>query len=233
MERCLLSVDWDYFVSTRDPWNSCTENSRCLVDSWYKRYLQARARGEDFQQAFALSAHRDTFWNAVRSSCRFERGLKAVVSDSHALSYQIAKACGCRSVILFDAHADLGYGGLLSLSFEVNCSNWLGRLLKDGLIDEAHIFYSPYSAEKPEHFRQMNSAYRIAYHDFCELGGLGFSVSAVHICRSGAWTPPWLDQEFLRFVDRLGIPCEVENCEERAWDPEHISLSDQIFYLLA
>jgi hypothetical protein len=49
-----------------------------------------------------------------------------------------AKQCN-----LFDSHADFGYGGLLSLDFEVNCSNWLGKLLKEKQIEQAHIIYSP------------------------------------------------------------------------------------------
>lgn len=59
------------------------------------------------------------------------------------MSYKIAKENNCKVVYLFDSHADLGYGGLASLNFGVNCSNWLGKLLKEREIIEANIFTAP------------------------------------------------------------------------------------------
>jgi len=233
MEKCLLSVDWDYFIYTKkDNWGSYIENNRSLIDLWYKRYIQARTRGGDIEESFRLSSEYDKFWERIRDRFIFAKDIKVYVSDSHALSYDIAKENKCTTVYLFDAHSDLGYGGLSSLNFEVNCSNWLGKLLKDGHIKKADIFYSPYTIEKPEHFKQFNSIYNIRY---CSIDDLDkdITVSAVHICRSGAWTPPWLDKQFTQFIDALGIPYETINCPERKWDTENISLSDQINYLLA
>jgi len=232
MGKCLLSIDWDYFVYTKENWGSCLENSRSMIDLWYKRYLQAKARKEDIQKAFQLSSEWSTFWNKIKKYFKFVKNIKAYVSDSHALSYQIAKEHNCTAVYLFDAHADLGYGGLSSLDFEVNCSNWLGKLLKDRQIKEANIFYSPYTAEKPEYFNPMNRIYRIRYRDLNELVPW-IEVSTVHICRSGAWTPPWMDHQFAQFVGALGIPYKLADCPERKWDPDHIRLSDQIHYLMA
>jgi hypothetical protein len=215
MEKCLLSIDWDYFVYTRDNWGSYIENNRSLIDSWYKRYIQAKARSEDIREYFLLSGEMDGFWDRIRNCFTFANCTKAYVSDSHTMSYSIAKENGCRAVFLFDSHSDLGYGGLSSLSFELNCSNWLGKLLAENHISEAHIFYSPYTAEKPEHFKAINSKFNVNYHDLSYLDGKRIPVSAVHICRSGAWTPPWLDDRFKQFVEALGIPYEIKDCPER------------------
>jgi len=234
MEKCLLSIDWDYFIYTqKDNLGLYSENKRSLIDLWYKRYIQARARGEDFQKAFQLSSELEIFWNKIKKHFKFTRNTKVYVSDSHSLSYKIAKENNCQMVYLFDAHSDLGYGGLMSLNFEVNCSNWLGKLLKDKYIKEAYIFYSPYTVEKPEYFKQINSMYDVKYWDFDVLDNLDkcIVVSAIHICRSGAWTPPWLDNKFIQFVDALGLPYEIVNCPERKWDTVNISLADQIYYL--
>jgi hypothetical protein len=133
---------------------------------------------------------------------------------------------------LFDSHADLGYGGLSSLNFEVNCSNWLGKLLKDNMIDKANIIYSLFTAEKPEYFKSINNTYNVGYYSLDDLDK-NIRTSAVHICRSGAWTPPWLDERFNQFVDALGIPYKIMSCPERKWDPANISFSDQINYLMA
>lgn len=233
MDKCLLSVDWDYFIHTgKENWGSYLENKRSLIDLWYKRYIQERAMGKDIEKSYKLSPELDTFWKKIRRHFIFSKDVKAYVSDSHTWSYDIAKENGCKIVCLFDAHADLGYGGLSSLNFEVNCSNWLGKLLKDNRIYEANIFYSPYTQEKPEYFRQINCTYNIRY---CNLNAFNkrYVVSAIHICRSGAWTPPWLDEKFNQFVDAMGIKYETDNCPARKWDTGNISLSDEINYLLA
>ena len=234
MEKCLLSIDWDYFVYTKEN-GAYLENSRSLVDLWYKRFLLAKARGEDIQNAYRLSSELDTFWANIRKHFSFAEGVRAFLSDSHALSYDIARETGCTAVYLFDAHADLGYGGPAALQFEVNCSNWLGKLLQENHITEAHIFYSPYTLEKPEHFGFITGKYSIRFRtlsDFAEQTET-VAVFAVHICRSGAWTPPWLDDRFYSFADGLGIPYETVNCPERAWNPARISFSEQVNFWMA
>lgn len=233
MRKCLLSIDWDYFINIKkDNWGSYIENTKNVINLWYKRYIQAKALGRDIQKSFQLSSGTDGFWERIKGHFIYENEIKAYVSDSHALSYDIAREQGCDTVYLFDAHADLGYGGLSSLDFEVNCANWLGKLMKDKLIEEANIIYSPYTAEKPEYFKPINNAFNVCYPCFNSLD-TGIEVSAVHICRSGAWTPPWLDERFARFVDCLGIAYELKNCPTRKWDTTNISFSDQISYLLA
>lgn len=233
MEKCLLSVDWDYFIYTqKDNWGSYIENKRSTMDLWYKRYIQEKTSGRDIQKSFKLSSELNTFWKNIKKRFKFENDIKAYVSDSHAFSYDIARENHCDIVYLFDSHSDLGYGGLSSLNFEVNCSNWLGKLLKDKLIKAANIIYSPYTAEKPEYFKPMNSIYNIRYCDFNELDK-NINVSAIHICRSGAWTPPWLDKKFAQFIDALGIPYEIVNCPARKWNTMNISYSDQIKYMMA
>lgn len=233
MRKCLLSIDWDYFIHTqKENWGSYIENTKNVINLWYKRYIQAKALGKDIQKSFQLSSEIDGFWEKIKENFIFAKGIKAYVSDSHTLSYDIAREQGCNAVYLFDAHADLGYGGLSSLDFEVNCANWLGKLLKDNWIGEANIIYSPYTAEKPDYFKHINNAFNVRYPGFDDLD-TGIEVSAVHICRSGAWTPPWLDERFAKFVDRLGIGYELKDCPTRKWNTTNISFSDQIYYLLA
>lgn len=233
MGKCLLSIDWDYFISTqRGNWGSYIESRKNTVNLWYKRYIQATELGKDIQKFFQLSSEVDAFWRKINEHFRFAKGLKACVSDSHALSYDIARNHGCNSIYLFDAHADLGYGGLSSLNFEVNCANWLGKLLKNKDIKEASIIYSPFTTEKPEYFMPMNSAFHIRYPDFNGLD-TRIEVSAVHICRSGAWTPPWLDGRFARFLKASGLQYKIIDCPVRKWDTANINFSDRIKYLMA
>lgn len=233
MGKALLSVDWDYFIYTKkENWGSYIENSNTTVNLWYKRYILSKAQGVNIQDSFQLSSEVSTFWDKIKEHFIFVKGTKVYVSDSHALSYEIAVNQNCDIVYLFDAHSDLGYGGLSSLDFEVNCANWLGKLLKDGQISEANIIYSPYTTEKPEYFKQINNAFNIRYLDLSELD-INIEVCTVHICRSGAWVPPWFDERFIQFINALAIPFEMINCPVRKWDPTNMSFSDQVKYLLA
>lgn len=233
MEMCLLSIDWDYFICMqKENWGSYLENSKNMINQWYKRYIQSRTRGQDIHKTYMLSSETETFWEKIKEHFQFAKDIKAYVSDSHSLSYDIARDNGCSTVYLFDAHADLGYGGLSSLSFEVNCANWLGKLLNDKLIEKANIIYSPFTCEKPEYFKSINSIYSIRYLSVDELGR-DIKVQAVHICRSGSWTPPWFDERFIRFINDSKIPYQIIDCPQRRWDTQNISFSDAIYYLMA
>ena len=234
MEKCLLSIDWDYFIKTpNQKWSSQLESKKTAVDLWYKLYFQASNRGRNIQQFFELAQEATKFWDKLGTIFQLKEGITAYVSDSHALSFKIAKDKGLNVVYLFDSHADLGYGGLSSLNFEVNCANWLGKLLKEGLVKEANIIYGPYTAEKPEFFKEINQTYNVRYLTLEQLGGRAITVEAVHICRSGAWTPPWYDNQFVDFVKRSGLGYRFINCPSRKWNPNNLSFAEQIDYLLA
>lgn len=233
MGASLLSIDWDYFICMQKKnWGSYTENKRTITDLWYKRYILMKESGTNIQKYFRLSPRLDQFWNEIFQIFHLEKDVKVYVSGSHALSYNIARANGIETVYLFDAHADLGYGGLSSLDFEVNCANWLGKLLQEKRVRQAKIIYSPFTAEKPENFRSINKRYKVQYPSLSDLNS-GINVSAVHICRSGAWTPPWFDQKFSQFIHELGIPYQIIDCPSRKWDTQNISFSDRIMYMMA
>ena len=228
----LLSIDWDYFISINyETIYSYVENKKSLLDTWYKRYFQEKTKGKNLLDYFQLSEEIEGFWAKIQRVFKFEPNMKVFVSDSHALSYTLAREFDCKEVYLFDAHSDLGYGGLSSLKFKVNCANWLGKLLSEKKIERATIIYSPYTKEKPEDFYPMNKVYNINYLKFNDLCG-DITTSTIHICRSGAWSPPWYDKKFVGFINGLNLPYKVVNCPIRKWEPKNISFSEQIQYLL-
>ncbi len=231
-KNCLLSVDWDYFIiTTMENWGSYYENQRNIINSWYKRYLQNRFNGKDIRKMFRLSRETENFWKKIKACFLFTDDTKAYVSESHALSYEIAAENDCNIVYSFDAHSDLGYGGLSSLEFETNCANWLGKLLKDKIIHQANIIYSPYTTEKPELFEQINNKFNVRYIELSQIEKT-IKVKAVHICRSGAWTPPWFDDRFMKFVNALGMKFEIFDCPFRKWNT-NLSYSEELYYLMA
>ncbi len=231
MGNSLLSIDWDYFISTENQEIiSNLENERTIVDEWYKKYFQLKLQGKNIQNSFRLSSEVDSFWDRIKQIFIFNKNTKVYVSDSHVLSYDIAKKFQCTDIYLFDAHSDLGYGG--SLSLDVNCANWLGFLLKEQVVKSANIIYSPFTKEKPEFFKHYNRVFDIKYLEIQDLHNK-VNTAVIHICRSGAWTPPWYDQNFVKFLNALGLEYQVINCPVRRWKPSNLNFADQIQYLLA
>lgn len=233
METVLLSIDWDYFIPLREEWcGSYVENRRNLSTLWYKRYIESGMRGENLEKIIDTGPVLENFWERLHRYFKIDQNTKIFVSDSHKLSYKIAKKYTCTEVYLFDAHADLGYGGLGSLDFELNCANWLGKLLQERIIRKATIIYSPYTREKEDFFTQINQKFNIEY---CTIDHLPInnSKTIIHVCRSGAWTPPWLDRKFIAFVEKIGFPFQVIDCPAREWNPEKLAFSAQVNCLLS
>ena len=233
MGRCLLSVDWDYFILNKDrSFGSYLENKRTTVDLWYKRYIQCRKRNESLYNYFKLDSYFNIFWDKIRKIFTLDNRINVYVSDSHKISYYIAKNFSCDTVYLFDAHADLGYTADNFSAFEVNCSNWLGKLLVEGIVKKAYIIHSPYTYEKPDDFKHMNSKFDIVYLQPEDLN-TKIKVFTLHICRSGAWTPPWYDNEFMEFINNLGLSYKLIDCPKREWNTQNITLSDELYYMMA
>ncbi|WP_041587569.1 hypothetical protein [Thermoanaerobacterium thermosaccharolyticum] len=232
MVRSLLSIDWDYFIPLKRDWlNSYVENKRSIEAIWYKRYIKSVLKGEDLEKSVDTTSVLNDFWVKIKEHFDFIRNIKVFVSESHMLSYYIAKANKCEEVYSFDTHADLGYAGMSSVNFELNCANWLGKLLNEGKIKRAHIIYSPHTFERPEDFKDFNKLFSIQYYRDIDVLPEGIYTVAIHICRSGAWTPPWLDNKFEKFIKNLNLPYKVIKLYKRDWNSKKLSLSDQIFYL--
>ncbi|RDY24115.1 arginase [Romboutsia maritimum] len=171
------------------------------------------------------------FWEMLKKRIKFPKSTKIVVSESHAMAYYIAKENGCDSVYSFDAHSDLGYGGIKSLDFEVNCANWLGKLLNDKIVSDAKIIYSPYTNENPNDFEEINNSFDISYCGISDISCKNVSP-IIHICRSGCWSAPWLDKKLLDFVEKSSFKYTLLDCEDRLWNPNKINLAQQIDYML-
>lgn len=232
MKINLLSVDWDYFIKVRPEWcGSYIENNRCIINTWYKRYIEENIRGVDLEKEIKVNDFAFNFWDFIRSKYDFDNNLKIFVSDSHKFSYNIAEKHECNQVFLFDAHSDLGYGGLSSLEFELNCANWLGKLFKNKIIDKANIIYSPYTLEEEKDFEELNKIYNIKYLKLNQIEKE--KISVIHICRSGAWSPPWLDKDFYNFLKQLKMPYKKLENIIRNWDPKGLTFSEEINYLIS
>ncbi|MFU0800284.1 MAG: arginase [Xylanivirga thermophila] len=230
----LLSIDWDYFIKTDDSWiYSLIENNKNIVMMWYKRYFEAKRCGKNLEENFKLDKGLiNSFYDLLNNIFHIKDNAKMYISDSHKLSYYITQRFKCTDVYSFDAHTDLGYGGLAALDFGVNCANWLGKLLKDRLIKKAHIILSPLSHESKDQFSEINSEFNVQYDSMDKLFNMP-EISLIHIARSGTWTPPWLDDEFFKFINSFNRPYKICNYTHRKWTPNDLTLADIIYNLVS
>jgi hypothetical protein len=159
----------------------------------------------------------------------------------------VAEEIGAPEIILnFDAHHDMGYRSRVEVNKmvtrgEVTCDMWLRSLMsQDSFLDaktRAHVIYPNWRfAEFPmsEEWNALREVLprgilgRTAIGPFAKPDGSAtdvvcpaeeIEVVALFICRSSAWTPPWLDGRFVEFVRSLGkTPYEFEYVSEHTPD---------------
>lgn len=236
LNNILLSIDWDYFIPIKKEWTgSYIENRRNIIGLWYKRYIKGEQCGENIEKYLYVDKEAKEFWKNIKKLFSFTTSMPVYISESHKISYEIAKKYNCTEVISFDAHSDLGYGGVQSLDYEVNCANWLGKLLKEGSVKKAKIIYSKYTMECKEEFEEITNKYDVQFKKFkCNFNNNNIKrdISAIHICRSGAWTPPWLDDKFFEFVKRCNFSYKNIDCNKREWNVGNLTLADRLTYLI-
>ncbi|PJI09471.1 MULTISPECIES: arginase [Clostridium] len=231
MANVLLSIDWDYFIPIRREWcGSYLESSKKVQALWYKRYFAYKDMGRNIVNEVRVSNTINKFWGNINNVFDIKNDVNLYVTDSHKWSYDIAKEYDCKYVFNIDAHSDLGYEGIKSFMFEVNCSNWLGKLLGNNISKGASILYSPYTYENKDEFDEINRKFPINY---CNLDDVkkDTNVSVIHICRSGMWTPPWIDKYFYSFIRSAKRNVIKKYCSIRNWNPKNITLSQKIDYL--
>lgn len=165
------------------------------------------------------------------SRFRFAPGTELLLCDSNAHAGNLtADAVGGKlgQVWLFDAHHDCGYKATPHQSLQswrrhsgtLNCEDWMIDLAGDGA--ELHMRYPQWRARgmemEPEPAIPMDRAVD-------DLASLPVRFHAVLMCRSGAWVPPWCDDDFTqlaeefpgrtRWIDRANHPRAFEVSEVR------------------
>jgi len=137
-------------------------------------------------------------------------------------------------IINFDAHHDLGYCEWARLEEMIEegtctCDMWLCALLDWFPKVEARIVYPNWLREESSIERQWKSLTDKLPQYMLDRVEMGFfededgsvsdvvchpkeeiEVQALFICRSGAWTPPWLDHQFINFVEEIASITGVE-----------------------
>lgn len=172
-----------------------------------------------------------------------------VVAESHSaaapLFYENVTWTGGTPdyIINFDAHHDLGYCEWKRLNEMIEegtctCDMWLCALLEWLPGVKVRVVYPDWLREETsikrqrKHIEERLPQYML---DKVELGffenkdgsvgdvvrkpGETIEVTTLMICRSGAWTPPWLDEQFVDFVRGAEHEFVVEAQEFQEDDP--------------
>ena len=218
-----LSIDFDYFVREPREWDH-DEGHNTKV--WAQRFRASAKRGKSLRRemdpnVFAMPTPRE-FWDRIAALGYDLRKVKTLcLADSHAWARDFfcepitpADAESERLMVHFDTHHDLGYHNTplkLSRITNFDCENWQLAVLQHYPSLRSKVVYPPWRGLDEMHHHSKWCALddisrRVTIGAFAdEYVHLppGYEVDAVFLCRSPAWTPPWLDMEFKKFVELL------------------------------
>jgi hypothetical protein len=238
-----LSIDWDAFIPEEQSWDwgHSEAHHPALIDAlWQIRVAGALARGIDMRQltAFKADMHPGVFWDVLVRQGYKLMGAKIAVADSHLHAAQFFMdamaddGVAAPRILHVDAHHDLGYGGMTQLDAyvkrqRVEAGNWLGVFLRLFPRTKATLVLPSWSdgvvaAAEAQAPMTPSVRKRVKMQQWPALPE-GDRVTRVFVCRSGAWSPPWHDLAFARFIEALqGVAdqsnvLQMEPTEVRPW----------------
>jgi hypothetical protein len=222
----ILSVDWDYFFPPSDPYDWGHRETVLFLEMIWKYRVGCHNL---FTKKLALDEYcptiPDNFWKQVISNKPH-----IFIAESHASLHHIMNTVFKRkkihSITNFDAHHDCGYGQMKTLE----CGNWGAFALRKGI--EVHIRYPEWrkkeensesmgsdclgalggnleNLNKPKNKQAEANTQRLTYPPTSISYGLPerpSDYSAIFVCRSGCWTPPWFDNKFWEFIKSSSLP---------------------------
>ena len=215
----LLSVDWDYFFPelSFDPemwqfydWDHRDSGSFFLNAMWYHRAASFIVNNYPLPMSTGLET---TFW----SRFKFTPSAKLYYSESHVNIYDERVRKGIGEVVSFDAHHDAGYSGPKDhqealehqLAYmnrgKVTCEDWAVAFKFLHGID-VQVVYPKWKtwAMTGEPTPTVNLLRTVDTDLPVVVPG---KFNSIFVCRSGGWSPSWLDDNFDAFI----AACPVKN----------------------
>lgn len=197
----LITIDWDYFFPCPIWYDlSHFENGFMIHDIWYHRCNNFNIEtGVSILDEYVPDMKLiDLFFENLRfDPCRL------VISESHMHIVENFNFFEVDAIYNFDAHHDLFTSS--EETGQINCGNWADYLLSQFEIDNYVIVHPEREKIKPSnpplkpHTHNYSTNINVMYGIPDDLPVFDF----IHICRSGAWTPPWADHLFIEFVNRF------------------------------
>lgn len=184
----MLSIDWDYFVPEKPEWDFAhAENPFHILFIWSLRM--------GVISEFKTTGEEETFWESTGLKDKIS---KVIVSESHAMAFDLAE--NVDHIVIVDAHHDCWKEDSvmgIDEGKKVYCHNWLRVWLSKNKHNKATWVCPPSSMTNFPLPKDMKKRVKIV-HEVPNLADM--DVLKVHVCRSGGWTPPWTDKQFIKFV---------------------------------
>lgn len=207
----ILSIDWDYFYPDSAPYDmGHNENHSPTLSMilWHTRTNSHNLlTGEPLLDAYVPTVPED-FWSKV-----LKNKPTILVADSHFRIWDNLLSENFNTVVTsIDAHHDCGYG---PLGNRLDCGNWAAHAIKLYRIKELHIHYPAWRRTIKEPRRKVAPT-SVSY-TLPEPA----KYDRIFMCRSGTWTTPWHDEQFLKLIENS--KCPVTFLEEL---PPRMSLTE-------
>lgn len=216
-KQVFVTVDWDFFFHEDQSWDwGHRENSFFGDQMWSIRASGALLSGHDLEKEYVPDDSYRVFWSRLQElGFDFSRALMRY-ADSHLGAYMMARIAnlGHYDMYNFDNHQDVAYNEGDVKDSSVHCGNWLGKVLDINTRIKATVVY-PYRDCIQEDFEAVQtyspgliSSGRLKAEILGSMQPVSRTVDIVYVARSGSWTPPWADSQFLEFVKMC--PCSIK-----------------------
>lgn len=205
----LLSVDWDTFVPENPAWDfGHAETQMFATLAWL-------TRGHALE-VMKTTGEEHTFWQRVQKRTRYHKTFPIfLVSDSHAMLGSMLNTFEIDEVVLVDAHHDMWP---VACEGSYTCSDWLRIWLEEYKQNRARWIQPEWSADMFEVPSDLKKRVKHTLLPNMEKLLPATPPVAIHLCRSGSWTPPWLDAAFIEFTLSAGL--RPTTLQQKGWfDP--------------
>lgn len=212
----LLVVDWDWFFPAverpqdGDEWVlydwGHAESLMFIEALWPDRAAGFVRNGLPLPKTNGLD---EDFWGRFA----FAADVEVFASESNSKAAEPTVADDVDEVWLYDAHHDAGYhgGGVDELvrlcdGGRWSCEDWMVLHYAQGA--SLHVRYPQW-----RHYAMDDEPAPLVpvdrQVDDGSNGPDGLVFDRVFVCRSGAWVPPWVDEDFTAFVEAAPAKAEV------------------------
>jgi len=228
----LLSVDWDYFFPelSFDPemwqfydWGHRDGGSFFLDAMWYHRAATFLVNNFPLPMSTGLET---TFWKRFK----FTPATKLYYADSHVNIYNDKVRKGIHEVLSFDAHHDAGYSGPKDRSEalqhqiaymkkgKVSCEDWAIAFKFLHGIDVSVVYPNWKTWAMTGEPTPVVDVPRLVDTDEPVAG----KFNSIFVCRSGGWSPSWLDDNFDAFIEACPVKTKInlDGISNRNFDHE-------------
>lgn len=191
----ILSIDWDYFFPCDEGYDWGHQESPFFIDTLWN----FRVGNKTHDGKLILDVHTPTapenFWPKILTNKP-----RLIVAESHCEIWNtldMLRVFGPIEVVNLDAHHDCGYKKYPRKTpdtFSLDCGDWAFWGLRTHRISAFHQHYPAWRKARPEGrpaARPTSVSFELPAAD---------SYNAAFICRSGAWTPPWYDDQLTGLI---------------------------------